>query len=39
LGDPDTDIRIILKRIFQKKYVRVWTSFNGLRIGSEGEFT
>jgi len=33
LGDPSVDGRIILRRIFRKWYVGVWTGSSWLRIG------
>ena len=36
LGDPGVDGRIILRRIFRKKGVGVWTASSWLRIGSGG---
>jgi hypothetical protein len=35
-GDPGVDGRIILKRIFKKYDVGVWTGFNWLRIETCG---
>jgi len=36
LGDPGVDRRIILRWIFRKWYVRVWTGSSWLRIGTGG---
>ena len=36
LGDPGVDGRIILRRIFRKCVVEVWTESNWLRIGTGG---
>jgi len=36
LGDPDVDGRIILRRIFRKCDVGVWTGSNWLRIKIDG---
>jgi len=36
LEDPDVDGRIILKWIFRKFEVRVWTGSSWLRIGTAG---
>jgi len=36
LGDPDVDGRIILRLIFRKWDVRVWTGSSWLRIGTGG---
>jgi len=36
LGDPDVDERIILRWIFRKWDVRVWTGLGWLRIGTCG---
>ena len=36
LGDPDIDGRIILRWIFMKWDVGVWTGSNWLRIGTGG---
>jgi hypothetical protein len=36
LGDPDVDGRIILRWIFRKKDVKLWTGSNWLRIGTGG---
>jgi len=35
-GDPDVHGRIILRRIFRKWNVAVWTGWNWLRIGTGG---
>jgi len=35
-GDPDVDGRIILRRIFSKWDVGVWTGLSWLRIGTGG---
>jgi hypothetical protein len=35
-GDPGVDGRIILRWIFRKWDVRVWTGSNWLRIGTDG---
>jgi hypothetical protein len=35
-GDQDVDERIILRLIFRKRYVGVWTGFSLLRIGAGG---
>jgi len=35
-GDPDADGRIILRWIFRKLDVRVWTGSSWLRIGTGG---
>jgi hypothetical protein len=37
-GDPGVDGRIILRWIFRKWYVGVWTGLGGLRIGTGGGF-
>ena len=36
LGDPDVDGRIILRWIFRKWYVGVWTGSSWLKIGTVG---
>jgi hypothetical protein len=36
LKDPGEDVRIILKRVFEKWYGRTWT--RSIRIGTCGEF-
>ena len=36
LGDPGVDCRIILRWIFRKWDVRVWTGSSWLRIGTGG---
>jgi len=36
LGDPGIDGRIILRLIFRKWYVGVWSALNWLRIGTFG---
>jgi len=36
LGDSDVDGRIILRRIFRKQDVGVWTGSSWLRIGTGG---
>jgi len=36
LGDPGIDGKIILRWIFRKWYVRAWTGFIWLRIGTVG---
>ena len=36
LGDPGVDGRIILRSIFRKYDVEVWTGWNWLRIGAGG---
>ena len=36
MGDPDVDGRIILRWIFRKRNVRVWTGSSWLRIGTGG---
>ena len=36
LGDPGVDGRIILRRIFRKWDVGVWTGSSWLRIGTDG---
>jgi len=36
LGDPGVDGRIILRWIFRKQDVRVWTGSSWLRIGTGG---
>jgi hypothetical protein len=36
LGDPDVDGRIILRRIFRKWNVRIWTGSSWLRIVTGG---
>jgi len=36
LGDPDIDGRIILRWIFRKCGVEVWTGLSWLRIGTGG---
>ena len=36
LGDPDIDGRIILRRIFRKWNVGVWTGSSWLRMGTGG---
>ena len=36
LGDPGVEGRIILRWIFRKCYVRVWTGSSWLRIGTGG---
>jgi len=36
LGDPGVDRRIILRRIFRKWNVEVWTGSSWLRIGKGG---
>jgi hypothetical protein len=36
LGDPGVDGKIILRRIFRKWNVRVWTGLSWLRIGTVG---
>jgi len=36
LGDPEVDGRIILRRIFRKWDVGVWTGSSWLRIGTGG---
>jgi len=36
LGDPGVDGRIILRQIFRKWYLGVWTGSNWLRIGTGG---
>jgi len=36
LGDPGVDVRIILRWIFRKWNVRVWTGSSWLRIGRVG---
>jgi len=36
LGDPGVDGRIILRRIFRKWYVGIWTGSSWLRIGAGG---
>jgi hypothetical protein len=36
LGNPDVDIRIILRWIFKKWVVRAWTGSIWLRIGTGG---
>jgi hypothetical protein len=35
-GDPGLDGRIILRRIFRKWYVGVWTGLSWIRIGTGG---
>jgi hypothetical protein len=35
-GDPAVDGRIILRRIFRKWYVGVWTGLSWFRIGTVG---
>jgi hypothetical protein len=37
LGDPDVDGRIILRWIFRKWDVRIWTGLSWLRVGTGGE--
>ena len=36
LGDPGVDGRVILRWIFRKRDVRVWTGSSWLRIGTDG---
>jgi hypothetical protein len=36
LGDPDIDGRIILRWIFRKRDVGIWTETSWLRIGTDG---
>jgi hypothetical protein len=36
LGDPGVDGRIILRWIFRKRHVRVWTGSTWVRIGTCG---
>jgi len=36
LGDPGVDVRVILKWIFRKWDVGVWTGLSWLRIGTGG---
>jgi len=36
LGDPGVDGRIILRWIFRKRDLWVWTGLMGLRIGTDG---
>ena len=36
LEDPDVDVRIILRWIFRKWFVGVWTGSSCLRIGTGG---
>jgi hypothetical protein len=36
LGDPDVDGRIILRWVFRKFYVGLWTDSNWLRIETGG---
>jgi hypothetical protein len=36
LGDPDVDERVILRWIFRKWDVGVWTGWSWLRIGTDG---
>jgi hypothetical protein len=38
LGDPGVEERIILRWIFRKRDVGVWTGSNWLRIGTVGEY-
>ena len=38
MGDPDVDGRIILRHIFRKWYLGVWTGSNWLRIGTGGVY-
>jgi len=35
-GDPGVDVRIILRLIFKKWDVGIWTGSSGLRIGTGG---
>jgi len=35
-GDPSVDGRIILRRIFRKWYMGVWSGFSWLRLGEVG---
>jgi len=37
-GDPGVDERIILRWIFRKWYVEVWTGSSWLRIGTGGGY-
>jgi hypothetical protein len=38
LVDPGVDGRIILRRIFRRWYVGVWTGLSWLRIGTDGGY-
>jgi hypothetical protein len=37
LGDPGVDVKIILRWIFRKWYLGIWTGSSWLRIGAGGE--